>query len=616
MIEQTIVALTAIGMIGIACQWLAWWLKLPAILFLLVAGIIAGPVTGFIRPNELFGELLFPIVSLGVAVILFEGGLTLRFHEIREIGTVVHNLVTLGTAVTWCIIAVATHWLLGFSWELSFLFGALVVVTGPTVIIPLLRTVRPTANIANILRWEGIIIDPLGALLAVLVFEFIISGQDSHTMRLFGAMILTGGVCGASGALILATILRRHWMPEYLHNVAALAFVLGIYTLSNELQHESGLLAVTLMGIMLANLKQVPIEDILDFKESLSLLVISLLFIILAARIEFGQIIELGWGALGVFLVILLIARPVAVQLSALRSKLNWRERALLSWIAPRGIVAAAVSALFALRLEGMGMPEAHLLVPLTFMVIIGTVVLQSASARPLANILNVSEPEPRGVLFIGAHRTARAIAKALADNGFRIKLADTSWDNIRAARMDGFSTYFGNVVSEHADRHLELVGIGRLFAMSRRPAFNALACLRYKNEFGGNAVFALKTPEEKGANETRAISSYFSGQQLFGKDITLAKLESLMGQGAVIRTTPLSEDFDFATYDEKYQNKAVHLFALTEKGRLRVFTKDSRPEPVSGWKIISLIPGDVLEQSAADKQNNRNGDEDDTKSG
>ena len=261
-------------------------------------------------------------------------------------------------------------------------------------------------------------------------------------------------------------------------------------------------------------------------------------------------------------------------------------------------------------------MPEAHLLVPLTFMVIIGTVVLQSASARPLANILNVSEPEPRGVLFIGAHRTARAIAKALADNGFRIKLADTSWDNIRAARMDGFSTYFGNVVSEHADRHLELVGIGRLFAMSRRPAFNALACLRYKNEFGGNAVFALKTPEEKGANETRAISSYFSGQQLFGKDITLAKLESLMGQGAVIRTTPLSEDFDFATYDEKYQNKAVHLFALTEKGRLRVFTKDSRPEPVSGWKIISLIPGDVLEQSAADKQNNRNGDEDDTKSG
>ncbi len=288
---------------------------------LLLTGIVAGPLTGFIRPDELFGDLLFPIVSLGVAVILFEGSLTLKLHEIKGLEGVVRNLVTIGALITWAIIAVATHYMLAFTWELSFLFGALVVVTGPTVITPLLRTMRPTANLANILRWEGIIIDPLGALLAVLVYGVIISGQEHQTLLVFSTIVLTGGMIGAAGAYALATILRRHLMPEYLHNVATLVLVLGIFTLSNTLQHESGLLAVTVMGMMLANMKHVPMEDILNFKESLTVLLISILFIVLAARIEFSQFMELGWASLAVFAVILLIARPATVLASTFGSK-------------------------------------------------------------------------------------------------------------------------------------------------------------------------------------------------------------------------------------------------------------------------------------------------------
>ena len=596
MIEHDMITLAVIVVLGIGSQWLAWWLKLPAILFLLLTGLILGPFTGFVQPDRLFGDLLFPMVSLGVAVILFEGGLTLHFNEIRGLGSVVRNLVTIGAVLNAVIIAAATHSFLSFSWELAFLFGALVSVTGPTVIVPMLRTVRPVSNLANILRWEGIIIDPLGALMAVLVFEFIVSGQDHQELLVFSKMLLTGGISGAAAAYGLATLLRRHLLPEYLHNVVTLALVLGVFTLANSIQSESGLLAVTIMGMMLGNMKNVPMEDILDFKESLSVLLISLLFIVLAARVNFKQFADVGWGAILVFVVILFIARPAMVLISTFGSKLGWREKALLSWIAPRGIVAAAVSALFALRLQELGFANAELLVPLTFMVIIGTVVVQSATARPLANYLKVAEPEPRGVLIVGANPVSRAIAKVLTEKGFRVVIADTYWADIRTARMEGFATYYGNVVSEHADRHLDLVGIGRLFAMSRRPALNALACTRYKNEFGANNVYILQTAEEKGAPEKLAIATHLSGSHLFGENITHTMLASMIGKGAEIRGTQLSEAFDYASYREKYGKGLIPLFALDSRGELRVFSVGSELDPEAGWTVISLLPPDAGE--------------------
>ena len=592
------ITLALIVVIGIGCQWLAWWFKLPAILFLLLSGLFLGPVTGFIQPDRLFGDMLFPMVSLGVALILFEGSLTLRFSEIKGLGSVVRNLVTFGAVLNAVIIASATHLFLSFSWELAFLFGALVSVTGPTVVVPMLRTVRPISSLANILRWEGIIIDPLGALMAVLVFEFIVSGQDHQELLVFGKMLLIGGTAGATAAYGLATVLRRHLLPEYLHNVTTLALVVGVFTAADFLQHESGLLAVTVMGMMLGNMKNVPMEDILDFKESLSVLLISLLFIVLAARVDFKLFAEVGWGALLVFAVILFIARPAMVLASTLGSKLNWREKALLSWVAPRGIVAAAVSALFALRLQDLGFANADLLVPLTFMVIIGTVVVQSATARSLANRLKVSEPEPRGVLIVGANQVSRAIAKALTEKGFRVVIADTYWDDVRTARMEGLATYYGNVVSEHADRHLDLVGVGRLFAMSRRPALNALACTRYKNEFGANNVYSLQTAEEKGAPEKQVIATHFAGARLFGENVTHTMLASMIGQGAEIRGTQLTEAFDYASYREKYGKGLIPLFALDGRGELRVFYVGGELEPAPGWTVISLLPPEGEKQA------------------
>ena len=590
--ELNLIALTAIAVLSVTCQWLAWKLRVPAILFLLLAGIIVGPISGLLHPDQLFGELLNPFISLAVAIILFEGGLSLKFSEIQGLERVVRNLLTFGLLSTWLITAAATHWLVGFSWELSFLFGALVVVTGPTVIVPMLRTVRPTKRIANILRWEGIAIDPIGALLAVLVFNFIVSSSSDNawqqTLLSFAGLLITGIGIGALTGYILGIILRHFLLPEYLHNLAALTLVFASYTLSNFIMEESGLLAVTVMGMWLANMRNIYIEDIVHFKEHLTVLLISGLFVILAARIEFDQFKALGWPAIGVLAVIQLLARPAKVFISTLGSSLHWKEKALIAWIAPRGIVAAAISTVFALRLEEMGFQQAQLIIPLTFTIIIGTVTLQSATARWFALQLKVVEPDPNGLLIIGANSFSRKIAKALNALEISTILTDTNWDNTRAARMEGLTTYYGHPVSEHADQYLDLTGIGKMLALSPRQEFNALMCVGFRRVFGRNEIYTLSNASDK--KEKDIISTRHRGTELFSHDATYNKLASILSQGGAIKTTRLSEDFDFNNFIDKYGKRAIPLFALDASKKLRIFTTDSALTPISGWQLISLI--------------------------
>ncbi|NNG13392.1 MAG: sodium:proton antiporter [Halobacteria archaeon] len=601
--EQVVLSIAGIGALAIACQWFAWWVKLPAILFLLLSGILTGPVLGLLHPDALFGELLFPFVSLSVAVILFEGSLTLKFSEIAGLERIVRRMVTSGLVVTWAVAALAAYMLLDFPLELALLFGAFIVVTGPTVIVPLLRTVRPTAHVANILRWEGIVIDPIGALLAVLVFEFIISGQGGealgHTLLSFTRIIGVGVVFGILSGQFLGLALRNHWLPEFLHNVATLALVFTVFALSNAVAAEAGLLTVTVMGIRLANMRNVSVEHILDFKESLSVVLISALFIILAARIDFNQLQALGWGALGILAVIQFVARPVKIALATWGSSLRWQERALLAWIGPRGIVAAAVAALFSLRLQAAGYPQAELLVPLTFMVIIGTVVLQSATAGLLARALGVAEPEPRGFLIVGANPVARVIAQALLKRGYNSVLCDTTWANVSAARMHGLTTFYGSAVSEYADRSLDLIGLGRLLALSPQQELNVLAVHRYRREFGDSHLFALHASEA--AVNSKQTTPLPAGYVAFGDDVTYERLANALGMGAEIHETALTENFDFDAYHRRHYKKAIPLFAVDPKERLYILTPGHKVKPAPGWTLLSLVEPEEAEQLAAE---------------
>ena len=583
-------ALAAILLVGFACQWLAWRVKLPAILFLLLAGIALGPVAGILDPDALLGELLLPVVSLGVAVILFEGSLTLRLSEARGVGGTILRLVSIGALVTLLVLAAAAHQLLQIEWPLALLFGALVCVTGPTVVVPLLRSVRPKERVGNILRWEGILIDPIGALLAVLVFQAIVSGFSPHSVEVFAYTVLAGLATGFAGAWLLGTLLKRRLIPEYLQVYATLTLVLIAFTGSNAIMHESGLLAVTVMGMVLTNQRDLHIDDILDFKEHLSTIVISALFVLLAARLDPDIPRSTLIGGFGVLLVALFVARPLAVLASTTSSALTWRERALLAWIAPRGIVAAAVSALFALRLQALGEPGAAVLVPLTFLMIIGTVLVQSATAGPLARWLRVADPEASGVMIVGSGAVARLVAKALAAQKIAALVVDDDWGGVQAARMDGLRAYYGNPVSEYADRQLDLVGIGNLFAMSPRRELNTLACVRYRSEFGAAHVFFLRNIAP-GAKADADFAQTLSAPKLFSNDATLGELEQRVAAGWRVKTTRLTDGFSYEDLRANQGDGALLLFGISEQGRLRVATAERPVQPGTGWSVTVLAP-------------------------
>lgn len=594
--------LSFIGLLGLLCQWIAWRVKLPAILFLLLAGILIGPASGLLAPDELFGDVLFSFISLSVAIILFEGSLTLKRSEFEEVGSLVRRLVSLGVLVNAAITTVATHYLTGISWSLSALFGAIMVVTGPTVIMPMLRSIKPNAVLARTLRWEGIVIDPLGALFAVLVFEWIVAHQTSsdlgHVALIFGQTVALGTLLGVVSGYGFGLLLRHRQIPEYLQNFAAIAFVTSTFALSNTLMHESGLLAVTIMGIWLANMRGVHTRDILNFKESLTLMLVSSLFIILSARLEFSGLVALGWGAVGVLLTVQFIARPLKVFACTVGTALSRNERLLLAWVGPRGIVAAAITAVFALKLESMQIENAELLVPLAFSVIIGTVLIQSSTAKYFTKALGVNAPDTEGYLIIGANPFAIAVGTALKSANIDAILCDTDWTNISSARMAGLTTYYGNAMSDHAELHLDLTMLGGMLGLSRNHAVNSAAAVRFREDFGSRKLFVLPSAQDQKAHSKYRASEIYGGRMLFGPDWSYRKLYSLIARhDAQIKKTLLSDSYSFTQWQEDNdEGQAVPIFTIDENAVLSWYTGDGELEPKAGWKIYALsVPSEVV---------------------
>ncbi|WP_298440008.1 sodium:proton antiporter [uncultured Ferrimonas sp.] len=582
--------LCLLGLLSILCQWLAFRLRLPAILPLLLTGLMLGPALGLLQPDQLLGPLLFPIVSMAVAVILFEGSLSLRFDQLRGQNKMVRNLVLPGMVVTFAIATVAAHYILALPLPVAALLGSLVVVTGPTVITPLLRSIRVNPKIATILQWEGILIDPIGALLAVLVYEFLSASQGAaalpHALSIFGFTIATGLVIGALGGYLLAYALRHRWLPHYLETIAVLTLMLAAFGISNELMHESGLLTVTVMGIWLANSDDLDLERIIEFKETLSVLLISALFILLAARLEPSVIALIDLQALAWLAVLILIARPIAVWLCGLGNQLHWRELLLLGWIAPRGIVAAAISALFALKLQQLGIAGADKLVALVFLVIVTTVVLQSVLTPTVVKWLGQQAPPCNGVLIFGCNPLAQAIAAALTEHKIPALLCDTNWDNLSHARMQGLQVYYGNPMSEHAQSQLDLSLIKRLMVLSPYRQQNTEIAYHYQDLLGKPNIYRLAEPntiQSPRKQQRHHHQSLFNGQ-------TLLELERRLMQGWAISSTTLSPEFVWQQY--QMQNPyAVPLLALPPKGRVKIFSQSSDWLPQPEWEVMALLP-------------------------
>jgi NhaP-type Na+/H+ or K+/H+ antiporter len=601
--QPIIIGLAVIVFLGITAQWLAWRLRLPAILLLLLFGLLIGPVTGFLDPDKLFGDLLFPYVSVSVAIILFEGGLSLRINELRGVEGVVRLLISVGALITWAIVAFAAHTILNLELQLAVLLGAILVVTGPTVIIPLLRQARPSRHVSSILKWEGILIDPIGATLAVLVFDGILEGgpEESFTFVSIAlgvvVTLLVGILVGAVFAFVLIQFLKRNWIATFLETAVALMLMLAAFAISNELRSESGLMAVTMMGIILANQRQANISHISSFKEELGVLLLSALFIVLAARVNLDALLRVVWQEIAFLVVIILVARPVSVFVSSLFSKLQMREKIYIAAIAPRGIVAVAVASLFAIELEEVGFAGAEQLVNNTFTVVVATVLFYSILARPMAKWLDLTEKHPQGTIIVGAHHWARQIAAAIQEAGISVCLVDTNGRHIENAQSAGLPAIQESIMADGILDDLPLESAGRVLALTDNGELNALAALRFSKWFGSENVFQL-VPSQAG--DPQHITETLRGRLLFGEKITFSELERQYYSGSQVVLIKVNALETLTTLKER-GIPVVVLFVVTKDGRLEVSTADRPLMPKAGDGVIILVAQSSESLPAAD---------------
>jgi len=589
-------------------------------------GLAVNPDDG--RHRELVGRTLrLPLVGSSVGLILYEGGLTLRARELRGQRRAVLMLVTAGALVTWVIGALAAFYVLRVQVELAVLLGAVLIVTGPTVIGPLLGHIRPSGAVGPILKWEGIVIDPIGALAAVLALEVILiragaaeGAAAQQVAAAIGKTVLIGGGLGAAAAFGLVRLMRGYLVPEPLQNPLSLSLVVAVYTVSNWFQQESGLLAATVMGIVIANQSSVEIRHLLEFKENLRVLLLSALFIVLGARLEPSELGQIRWGALAAFIGILVVlARPLAVWVSTLGTGLPARDRLLMCWMAPRGIVAAAVSSVFAIALGQPGpggepvVAGAERLVAYTFAVIIATVALYGLTAPVLARRLGLSDQNPQGVLIVGGSNLARSIASALrnavretgVEQPPRIMIVDINRDNVIAAHMQGLDASHGDILEESFVESLDMRGIGRAIALTPNAEINTLALQRLAREFGGSGVFGLPVrgreqpnveADKPGPADPKGASSHgHHGRTLFAPDIDIAELERRLAEGWFVKATTLTEDLPWNAYRALYGGASLMMFVVSKTGEIDIITPGRTKTPAVGETVVSMVDPERL---------------------
>ena len=585
--------IAVIGIAGIGSQWAAWRLRIPAIALLLVAGLLLGPVTGYINPQESFGNLYKPIVALSVAVILFEGGLTLNFKEIRETSTAVRRIIIIGGPLVWLFSALAAHYAAGLVWPAAIVLGAILVVTGPTVIMPLLRQAQLEPRSASLLRWEAIVNDPIGALFAVLSFEIYLVIHGSHDGITLLGTILAGAFVALVGGYFLGRAISflfvRGKVPEYLKAPILLISVLGAYAISDAVLEESGLLTVTVMGITLANSRMASLTELRRFKETITVLLVSGLFIILTATLDLNALFSLGWGAIAFVALILFVVRPVAVMIATTGSGLDLKERALVSWIAPRGIVAVAVSGLFGGALTDLGIADGSKLTALTFAVVASTILLHGFTLGPLASLLGLKSAEKPGLLLVGSSPWTIALASKLEESNIPVLIADANRSHLKDARMANLTVFSGEVLSEAAHHDIVFNRYSHLLAATDNDSYNSLVCTEFGPELGRGNVFQIGNRGD--SNERKNLNFTLGGRSVFKPGREFDDLQQRLADGWTFQSTTLTEQFGFEDYFNSRSAGTKVMFWQTNDGAL-VFRRGQRNEkPTVGDTLIAFGP-------------------------
>ena len=589
-------AFAIVGVAGVGAQWLAWRFRMPAIVLMLLAGLILGPVTGIFVPERDIGALLHPMISLAVAVILFEGGLTLNFRQLGDARPVVKRLVLLGAPLGWLFSALALNWVAGLSWEASIVFGGIMIVTGPTVIAPLLRQARLQPRPAQALQWEAIVNDALGALAAVLAV-LVVLVRHSHLDGAMAVWVLAkgvgfSGILGLAGGYGIVGAFRRNLVPEYMKVPVLFVTVIVAFAGADMVLPESGLLSVTVMGLVIANAKLPSYTEIYRFKESATILLVSGVFILLAAGVEFQTLRMLDWRALAFVLVVMLVVRPLTVMLSLIGTGLPWNEKLLIALTGPRGVVLVAVSGVFAERLVSDGIGDGAMMVPLAFVLVMATVVLNGFTLAPMARALGLTVGERPGLMILGGSVFATGLAQALKKAEVNVLIADPNRAHLLTARAVGVPYFHGDILSEAAEDSIEFIAYTTLLAASDNDAYNTLVATDLAPELGRDAIWQLARHKEEIARH--ALPTQLGGQHVNGNR-TLEQYLDLIAEGWTFRTTRLTDEYTLQDWREA--RPEVIPLVVINRGRLQFIRDPARIDGRPDTRIVSMIPPETVEK-------------------
>lgn len=589
--DSLLVVLMIIICLGVFSQWVAWRFRMPAIVIMSIAGLLIGPVFGWINPEASLGEIFSPLISLAVAIILFEGSLNLDFREVRSFSKPLTRVVTLGAFIAWIAGSLAAHFIAGLSLEVAFIIGGLFIVTGPTVILPLLRQAKLKSRPAAILKWEGIVVDPFGALLAVFAYQFIKFAGGNITLQefllFFGASVFAT-ILGIGAGWGQGKMLEKGMVPEYLKAPILFGVVLLVFVVSDLIMHETGLLAVTAMGIMMANMHIASINDIRHFKENISVLLISSIFVMLTASLQRDTLMAIfDWRIVLFVAAMLFVVRPLSIWVSTAGTDLSWQEKSLLGWIAPRGIVALTVSGYFAGVLTENGYQDADILTALTFALVFSTVVFHGFSIGWVAKKLGLASADRPGVLLVGGNEFTAKLAAALKDDGVETLVADASWEHLRFARKLGVPTYRGDILSEQTEYSLDFAPYPVMIAATETDAYNALISSNFVPEIGREMLFQT-APYLADQNDYHPS---LGGTILFNEEANINALISRVLRGHIIRKTTLTDRFTEENYQANRPAESLPLYVKREDGSILFYSPKRTIQLKAGDTIVSLTP-------------------------
>ena len=603
--QDVIFACALIGALGVGAQWLAWRLQAPAIVLMSLAGLAVGPLWSVIfgnpllSPQQSFGDVFRPIVSLAVAVILFEGGLVLKFENLREAGAAVRRMIFIGGPLAWVLGSFAARYAAGLDWASAVVFAGVMVVTGPTVIIPLLRQSKLGGRPAKFLKWEGIVNDPIGALFAVAAFEFIRVASEGQSLLGAGLWIIMaatyGTLLGLSFGWAKAKAGREGWTPEYLKAPLILASIVLCYTMAEMFQKEIGLGAVTAYGRMLGNSKLAGLNELQKFKEDIAILLVSGVFVMLTADLTPAIISQaINWNTLAFLVCMLFVVRPLSVWI-ATYGTLSRNEAILLGWIAPRGIVAVAVSGLFGSLLVDLSregrffFSGADQITPLAFAMVFVTVVMHGFTIGPLSRGLGLARKEKPGLLIVGANAWSVQFARALEQSGIDVIVADSNYRRLKSSRDAGLDIFMGEVMSEDAEIKLDHTRFSTVIALSTNDSYNALVCSHFAPEVGRHMVYQLSINEDE-ENDDRGLSSNARGRTLIRRGRNYDSLIRDQYRGWEFARTRLTDKYSLEAFRKDRPNADI-VAEVRPDGSLSLLGPNREARGGEGTVVISFAP-------------------------